>query len=261
MPFSFGAVWSRFFKLVAENFVAFLILTALLIALPQIIWQYGMYSAFNITSMNWTRHVAGMTPMAIGGGIGGWLIIWLCSMVYVCSVTEVAIVRAVGKPVQMGQILSHAVGNMIPAFIIFVITGILFMLGLVVFIVPGIMFGLAACVSIPAYVGEKGLGLWGAVQRSFSLTKGHRWTLFLIFLVAIIATWIVQGIVEAPFIPSMVQDAMRGVQPSFGLPGILLLSLFSALLSMLWYVFFASIYVTLRESKDKLSPEQTASVF
>lgn len=261
MAFSFGAVWGRFFKLIAENFVAFLLLTVLLVFLPQLIWQYGMYSVFHITAMNWMRHVGELGAAGMTGGIGGWLIMLLLSLVYLCSVTEVAIVRAIGKPVKLGEVLGHAVGNMIPAFIIMLATLIVFMLGFAVFVVPGIMFGVAVCVAIPAYVGEKGRGLWGSVKRSFELTKGHRWTLFLLFFVAIVATWILEVVVEAPFLPSLVASVTRGAQPALGLPLMLLLSAFSALLSLLWYVFFAAIYVSLRESKDKLSPQQTANVF
>ena len=137
MTFSFGAVWGRFFKLIAENFVAFLLLTVLLVFLPQLIWQYGMYSVFHITAMNWMRHVGELGAAGMTGGIGGWLIMLLLSLVYLCSVTEVAIVRAIGKPVKLGEVLGHAVGNMIPAFIIMLATLIVFMLGFAVFVVDG----------------------------------------------------------------------------------------------------------------------------
>lgn len=261
MTFSFGAVWGRFFKLISENIATFLILVVLLVLVPQLIWQVGMFEAFNITRINWVQHIATLGPEGVGGGIGGGVIVWLLNLVSLCAITEVAILRAVGKPVKLGEVLGHAVGNMIPVFVISLLVGILVGFGLVLFIVPGVMFGLAACVAIPAYVGEKGRGIWGSVQRSFELTKGHRWMLLLIFFVAFIATWIVEALLEAPLMRATFTAAMAGAQPVMSLTSLLTMVAATALLTLFWHVFVAAIYVSLRESKDKLSPDQTASVF
>jgi len=262
MTFSFGAVWSRFFKLIGENIGPLLALCVLFMLLPQLAWQLGMYQLYHVTNMDWTRHIGTMGAAGIGTGVAGGFVVWIFSLIGLCSVTEVAILRAVGKPVKLGEVIGHAIGNILPVFAISLIVGIITGFASLLFLIPGIMFALASCVAIPAYVGEKGRGLWGSVQRSFELTKGHRWLLLLIYIVAFIALWIVAMLFEAPMLGIIMGGAMRGdtnVTP--GLGPIVIMVLGSALVTVMSYVFIAAVYVTLRESKEKLSPDQTASIF
>lgn len=256
MTFSFGVVWSRFFKLLGENAVPLALLTLLLVLLPQVIWQFAVYMGFGLTSFNWALHVG---ALGAGGWVvvfGGLIIVFVLGLVNMCAITEVAIVRAVGKPVQLGEVFGHAFANVLPVFVISVLTALLACLCSLLFLVPGIIFGLAACVAVPSYVGEKGRGLWGSVQRSFELTKGHRWTLFLVFLVAFFALMFLSSIVEFPIVRAVAANPQSPSLMVFAMSLIV-----NAIWTLLSCVFFAAIYVTLRESKDKLSPDQTASIF
>ena len=75
--------------------------------------------------------------------------------------------------------------NCIPVLVITLIVAVLTGLLTILLIIPGIMFMRASYVAIPAYVGQPDLGLWGAVKRSFDLTRGHRWGLGMLIVLSL----------------------------------------------------------------------------
>jgi uncharacterized membrane protein len=67
------------------------------------------------------------------------------------------------------------------------------MLGSILLVVPGMMV-LAACyVALPACVME-GLGPFESLSRSTALTKGHRWKVFGIFVVIVVVSAVIGGL-------------------------------------------------------------------
>lgn len=62
-----------------------------------------------------------------------------------------------------------------------ILTGIIVALGFVAFIIPGFIL-LVALLFVPYLVVERGLGPIEAIKESWRITKGHKWTLFLLFL-------------------------------------------------------------------------------
>jgi MFS family permease len=86
--------------------------------------------------------------------------------------------------------------------------GLLIMLGWIILIVPGIMVWLAFCLTLPACVAEKRNAI-EAMNRSRDLTRGHRWSLFLLFVVLVVVA----------AIPSFVATAV-GTLAAFAAPGV-----------------------------------------
>jgi uncharacterized membrane protein len=62
-----------------------------------------------------------------------------------------------------------------------ILTGIAVALGFVAFIIPGFVL-LAGLMFVPYLVVERGLGPIEAMKESWRIAKGHKWTLFLLFL-------------------------------------------------------------------------------
>ncbi|MDI7776503.1 hypothetical protein [Asticcacaulis sp. EMRT-3] len=258
MKFSFGAVWNRFFQLLGQNVGIFAIFGLIFTILPSLAFNYGMYSSYGLNTMNWARHIGALTPAIIGMASGGGIVVWLLSLFNIAAVIEVSILRAVGKKASFGEVFGDAARNILPLFVISLIFGVLYMLFSILLIIPGIMFALAACVAVPAYVGERGIGLWGAFKRSFALTKGHRWSLLLIFFVFYLLIIVVSEIITFPLLGGMANNMASGNVP---IGGLMITLTASAILQVLSYVFIAAIYVVLRESKDRFTPDQAASVF
>ncbi|HEY1926279.1 MAG TPA: hypothetical protein VGG92_02345 [Caulobacteraceae bacterium] len=71
--------------------------------------------------------------------------------------------------------------HVLPLFGILLLLGISVVLGLILLVVPGIIVALALSVATPARVGER-LGVFASLQRSWDLTRGFRWRIFLTIL-------------------------------------------------------------------------------
>lgn len=250
--FSFGGVFNRFFKIIGDNFVLFFVLGLVAYVLPAAIINYGLLNYAGVTQINWPQKVQGMAPIYWAGIGGAGILLGAFQLFNLAAITEVAILRAVGKPVTAGAVISHALGNILPIFVISIMVGVIMVLGFVLLVVPGVMFMLAAYVAIPARVGEPGLGLWGSVQRSFDLTRNHRWMIFLLLIVF----GLLIGAVSSAANMTITQFS------SFGsLAATMSRVIVSGVQSVLDNVLVVAIYVSLRESKDKATPDQTANVF
>ncbi|MBW8735260.1 MAG: glycerophosphoryl diester phosphodiesterase membrane domain-containing protein, partial [Asticcacaulis sp.] len=125
--------------------------------------------------------------------------------------------------------------------------------------IPGIFLAICLCVAIPAYVGQPGVGAWGAIQKSFELTRGNRWWLLLIGIVLFFAYMIIAGTLGV----AIVGIAMTSgdIHQMNSLPVQIANAFVSGITNLLGYIFAAATYVTLRESKEKLAPDNAAEVF
>jgi uncharacterized membrane protein len=96
------------------------------------------------------------------------------------------------------------------------ITGILLIIGFILFIIPGIYLAIRLRLVIPAIMVED-CGPIEALRRSFSLTKGHTWTVFGVALVFFVSTIVlivaisfaIGGDLSGPIDLAMFQRAVR----------------------------------------------------
>lgn len=255
MPaFSFAAVINRFFRLIGENAALFALLGLLGTILPSLVLSGALYSALGLGRLPWSEQFP-ISPFYAGASVAGSsLIVFILSLLNQSMVTEATILRAVEKPVEVQSLIGHAFGNFLPLFAVLILTALLYLLGLILFVIPCFFWMICTCVAVPARVGEPGLGILGSIRKSFDLTRGHRWSLLLIWFVAMLAAGVI----------SSVTGGIAGYATLTGadiLPTQLISVATSGILSVLANIFTAAIYVTLRESKDRLSPDSAASVF
>jgi hypothetical protein len=255
MTFSFSGTINRFFNLLAQNAPLFLVLGLLGSVLPALAINYGLTIFMHVTTDSWAQNWNNFTPTEYAAIAAGLIGICALSLFNLAMITEVAIVRSVGKPVEISKVIGHALSNIIPVLIIGIMVSVVTCLGLILLIIPGIMFAYAAYVAIPARIAEPGAGLWGSVKRSFELTRNHRGTIFLLTLVV----GLVMGILSGGMAMSTVY-----LQKGYVVPDIisqLTPVAFNSFSSILSNVFIAAIYVCLRESRDKMAPDITAALF
>ena len=259
MPrFDIGVVFGRFFKLIGQNFGLFAIIGFIGVVLPGI--AASILGQMIIGApMVWTEAFRRFDSTAIGAAAGIGLVALVINLMTVSAITETAILRAVDKKVQAGAILGNALRNALPLLVIFILVGIFVTIGFIFLIIPGIFLILCLWVAIPAYVGQPGLGIWGAVMKSFELTRDNRWWLLLIGIVLIVISMMVNGTIGV----AMIGFAMSSgdVHQVTSLPVQIASAFVSGIMRLLGYVFTAALYVTLRESKEKLSPDNAAEVF
>jgi len=122
------------------------------------------------------------------------------------------------------------------------------MLGLILLVVPGVMLLIASSVAIPVLVEERP-GVIASIKRSFELTRGSRWWILLLLVLLLFASSILSGARMAAF-PS-----------TFGLVPAALESLFSAISSLIFSIFLASLYLELRLIKEGVGAQGLAAIF
>jgi hypothetical protein len=255
MPFSFGNAFNRFFSLLGANFVSFATIGLICTILPAMAAAYGefTYLGINLGDPTWIQKVPGFTPNIWAFTGIAWLVYMLFYLVSRSAVTEIAILRSVGKPVNYGAAIGNGLKNAIPLLVVEILVGLLVGLGFILLFVPGIIWSLCVCVALPAYVGETKLGIFGAIGKSFQLTRNHRWSLFLLFIVMGVISAVAAGIMGTTTI------GLPGGMT--GLPSLLTRGFINGIFALLGQILSASIYVGLRESKEKIAPDVAASVF
>ena len=255
MPFTFSNAFDRFFRLLGGNFIPFAIIGLFFTVLPAMGLVYAGFTYLGISQSDptWVQKLQTFTPQVWAGTGGVYLLAILLSLMSLSAITEVAILRSVGKAVNYGAVIGQALKNAIPLLIIQIIVGLLVGLGFILVIIPGIIWALCTCVAIPAYVGQTNIGIFGAIGKSFQLTRNHRWSLLLLFIVTAIIFMVVSGALSATTF------ALPG--GITGLPSLLARGFINGMISLFGHVLAASIYVGLRESKEKTSPSVAAAVF
>ncbi len=255
MPFTFGNAFNRFFRLLGGNFVAFFLTGLVCTILPAMAIVYFEFNYLGVsqTDPTWINKLSTISPTIWEFAGIGWLVIMLLNLMALSMITEVAILRSVDKPLNFGAIIGNALKNAIPLFFVNFFVALLLMGGFILLIVPFFIWALCTCVSVPAYVGQSSLGIFGAIGKSFQLTRNHRWSLLLLFIVMFIIAAVVSGALGA-----MTIGFPGGV---VGVPSLLTRGFINGIFALFGQILSASIYVSLREDKEKTMPDTTASVF
>jgi hypothetical protein len=97
MSFTFGGVFSRFFKLIGENFVLFAAIGLALTVAPVIAANYAMQALIGVTQETWASKAYEFTTESWLIGIGLTLGAGVLSLFSMAAMTEIAILRSVGK--------------------------------------------------------------------------------------------------------------------------------------------------------------------
>lgn len=267
MPsFDIGTVLNRFFRLLGENFGLFALLGLFGVILPAVLLTFGIFSVLG-NVMTATDPMIAYAQMFAGPALGvtviGGILVFVASLVVLSAITEVAILRAVGKPVDLGAVFGQGLRNALPLLVISILVGLMVMAGTLALIIPGIFLALATCVAIPSYVGEPGRGIIGSISRSFELTKGRRWWLLLIFIVVIVLSFVLGTVLSLLTMPLMFINGVPSetTSPATMMPYLMANAFVDGIFRVLGFVLVAAIYVCLRESREKLTPDNAAEVF
>jgi hypothetical protein len=185
--FRVGRVLGESFNVLFKDLWKFLLL-ALLALLP---------SALLVLAVGGAARGLGPSPNIQGASLGIFLIdVPLGVLCYALSSAGTfygAFQDMRGRPFQLGQAFAVAFRRFFPVLGVAICFGFAIVLGSILLVVPGLIV-LAACyVSLPACVME-GLGPFESLSRSTALTKGHRWKVFGIFVVIVVVSAVIGGL-------------------------------------------------------------------
>lgn len=251
--FDFGRVVQRTFKMIGQNLGFFAAAALLLVCLP--IFVGG--------ASGWQTQMAGQSIS--WGVIVGSVVAAFGSMVLQTVVIHVVIARMNGREVSAPDALRTAASFILPLLGLGIVQGFAVVFGMLFFIIPGIILSVMWAVSTPSLIVEK-VGVFGALQRSRDLTRGHRWSIVGLFMIYLVLSMILGAVVGVLGVAAGVGGAIVTAGSGNGHTPIYFVStLISALVNGAQYVLVsagvASLYYELRMTKEGVAPDQTASVF
>ncbi|HEX9048952.1 MAG TPA: hypothetical protein VF841_00295 [Anaeromyxobacter sp.] len=255
--FTVGGAIARTFSTWWRHVLVFSLLT-LVAALP--IWAVVLLGGMPVPGLTAPnpnpldpQAAAALAPGALPPGFWlGYAGTMLLFLVEVGAITHGVIHHLAGKKVSLGAMIGAGLRRAVPLLLVGVLGYLVVGVGTVLLIVPGVYLACALAVAIPAVVVERP-GILGALRRSFALTKGKRFSVFVVFLVVFL---VAMGV--AMFASYGLPALTASISPMAGtLVGALLNLVFGTLL----WVAPGVVYHDLRVAKEGVATAQLAAVF
>lgn len=253
--FEMGGVVSRTFRVIADNALVFLALTALL-SLPAVI-----YTQFSIVAGFFGYHVATLVGLgSLGPVLEQTVIGFVISLIFTnlleAAITHGTVVSLNGGKASFGECLSTAISNILPLLAITLIATVAVLLGTLVLVVPGIILMLMLCVSVQTRVVEH-KGIMDSLRRSAELTKGYKGQILGLFAIYFVLSIAIQLLTRR--LTGLVMLAQAGT--AYTILYLVVAVLVQIVFGLLNAVGTTSIYYELRLAKEGIGAEQLAAVF
>jgi hypothetical protein len=251
--FSIGRVASRTFAVLGRNLVTFLALSILAV-IPQLLYMTFQARWFPANGVpNAAMFMSGLYWLGFAATMLLWLVL---SFVLQAALTYGTIMDLNGKRVSAGDALLTGLKLFLPLVAIAILFGLMLGVGFVLLLVPGFMLLMMWFVVVPVRVTE-GTSIADSFSRSAQLTKGHRWSIFGLWIIYLVALFVFQLITNPLFGVAMIAS-----QPgSWNISYMIFKSVVEGITTVVAATGVACIYYELRTSKEGLAPEQLASVF
>lgn len=244
--FDMGRVVKATFAAAQKHFVTLLVGSIVLTGVPQLISLAGMggTSASNPTAMfSSPAYLVGMILTLVG------------SFMFQGYVIHTVVRGHKGLETSIPEAFSAAASKIVPLFILSILVGLGVAVGMIFLIVPGVILLVMWSVGVPAVVVE-GASPVQALGRSRALTKGSRWAIFGLVIVAVLLSYAISMAVYGFNFAAMAAAASTPASPQ--LIGSVIIS---TLTSVLYGCGAASVYSELRMIKEGIGNDQLASVF
>lgn len=243
VEFKLANVANRAFGSAIRNFWVFAALTALLVALPQVLIALLIGDVQDIAN-------SGLTPSLIAVGI---LIPVIGTFVLQGAIVRGAIVDFNSGRANLGDCFATGLRHFFPIIVISILVSLGVALGTLLLVIPGIMIAVAWIVAVPSRVVENA-GIFDSIRRSADLTRGNRWSIFWLFVIYIIIVTLITGVTA--FLGTL--GAAAG---GANIMAIAITAITTILTSILGSTGVAALYFELRQSKEGIGAEELVSVF
>jgi hypothetical protein len=241
--FDMGRVVSATFAAVQKNATLLFPASLVFVALTQTISYFGLVGLEPSNMITSPLYWFALVFALLGG------------FIFQAFVIHVVVESQSGAQPSIGRSFAASLRSLLPL----IATGILVVLGcylgMILLIVPGIILFVMWSVAVPVVVVE-GVGPIQALGRSRALTKGSRWAIFGLSLVAIILFMIISlAIYGFNF------AAMSTAMQSPDITRVIATGLVSCVTTVLMYAGIAAIYSELRMIKEGVANSQLAAAF
>jgi len=255
---SIGRVFERAFGTLRANPLATLGIAFLCGALPGAVLGYFI-----------ARYQFSLMPRLGVWGVVAFGLLSMLVAVVLYAITQGALVRATvahseGRESSFADSIAAGLSVVLPLIVASLLSAIGIGLGMVLLIVPGAMLYCIWAVVAPVVVEER-TGPIAALSRSAVLTRGARWKVFGVVLLLLVAYWVFSGVVGGVLIALVglrgMADAAAMTNGGFPVAFYAVNAVTQTIVSCVWGLVFASLYVELRNWKDGPRTETLAEVF
>ncbi len=247
-PIDIGRIVSRAFGVIGRNPVLYFGLALVLLIVPGAAVRLAFAPTLTPGAM---PNPAAMLPYTLGSAMLGVLL----NLVAQAIVTHATVTDLNGERPSFSACLRIALPLIFPLLGLGLIEMFGLALGFALLFVPGVVLAMMWSVAVPALVEER-QGVFASLGRSRALTKGSRWRLLALFIIAGI-------VVEVPVL--LISTFVGGLQATSatgpGTPAGLLIGAISGLGAMLLATIVASTFVELRTVREGATPASLAAVF
>ena len=240
VDFRVGRVLSRTFSVLSRNLLPFCIVTVIA-ALPNLLIYAPGANGFGPATLT---PGASAVRLVLGFGLA-----MMLSALSQAIVLYGAFQDMRGQPVHLMESLRIGLRRFFPVLGVAIGVAVLTGLAGILLVIPAFIVATMLLVAMPACVVEQ-LGPAASMSRSKQLTKGHRWKIFGLWLLAV-------------FVSGILQSVLIGLAGIIGGP-ILALIVFlawSAIFGAFYAIMVVVTYHDLRVAKEGVDTEQIAAVF
>jgi hypothetical protein len=238
-PLSTGEVLDVSFGLYRALFFPLLIVALASRAIPSLL---GIY----------LQAAGGLTQHWILGVVQMFLAIALSSL-GVAATTFIVSGAYLGHSVSANDALRSAVGLIGRLFLLALMTGLIVGFGLVLLVIPGLVVGTGLALSNAVLVLEAPISADAAMSRSWQLTKGEKWKVFLTVLVAVLLLMVPSMLVGMLGMAAMLAGGWSALVP------LVLISVLDVFIYPFLYVVITVLYYDMRVRKEGFDLELLAA--
>ena len=255
---SVGSVFGRSVNVIKANPVATLGVTFALMSLPQLVIGQVAGRAWMIENVR-----AGIYAAA---GFYGLVVaaLWLVAS---GALVQATVAHDQGRPADLRETLQIGIQRALPLLAVYLLFFLGVWIGSIFLLVPGIMLAVMWAVCLPAVVAER-TGIFGAFGRSRALTKGARWPVFGIMLLALVIYMLVLIVVGIGGVAAY--GSLNGLTGGGQIPApvrtpSLIVQLLQSIVTTVMLTWFttvgASLFVELRHWKDGPDADRLVDIF
>ncbi|WP_052215600.1 hypothetical protein [Sphingomonas sp. ERG5] len=254
---SVGRIMNRSFAAIGANPLVMLSIAFLFGALPSVIIAY-FNQRLQISLVGQPNGVRDSAILTMGSAIIGLVL----SMIVQGALVRATMAHSEGRRASFGESVVAGLRVVLPLIGLSLIVGFSIGFGLLLLIVPGVILYLIWSVAAPVLVEERS-GVFGALGRSRSLTKGARWKIFGLELIILLFYWLTSALLG--FAIGITNGGLQAMaqMTQTGLPITWLIgnAVIATLINTFWSTAQTSLYVELRDWKDGPRGRQLEEVF
>jgi hypothetical protein len=241
MPLDIGEVLSDTFAVIGRTFVVLANVAVLFVGVPAAIRIAGLA-------------LAPVSPLFALVGVTGAVATWVGMLFAYGCIFQLAMQDLHGQSISTDAMVATATRKFWPLLGLALLMGLAVLAGAVLLVVPGVMLLLAWSVTFPALVLED-RGVFAAFRRSADLTRGKRWSIFLLLFLVTLVVMVIELVLFAIF------GGFHGLlAPRQSLTAVALMTLLSVVTAPFGAVLNTALFNQLR-GKAGVGAEEVAEVF